>query len=169
MSFRSLNFLFLKFFVFNLIILSLTRVILIYFFSNNLDELLNTLIFGLRFDLKLIGTLAIPLIYLPYLILQKYYNYKFLDRLLLLFTLIILFLSFVNYGYYHYFNSEFTPILFGIVNDGTKEVILSIFSNKNLLVLIGLFFITAYGVYKLWNKFNLDIEEKNYKKKIYSL
>jgi len=162
MSFKNINFLFFKFFIFNILILSLTRVILIYSFADNLDELVESFILGFRFDLKLIATLAIILIYLPYLFLQKFYNYKVLDRLLLVITLVILLFSFINFGYYLYFNSEFNAIFFGIANDGTKEVISTIISDFRLVLIFIAYIFIAFSLKILWHKFTIQNYKASY-------
>lgn len=171
MSFKSLNYLTLKFLIFNFLILFITRVLIIYSFGNSEigfnSELFNTIFTGIRFDIKLIATLSLALVYLPYIFLMKYYNYRVLNILLLIFTLFILFICFVDFGHYFYFGRGFDALSFGIVNDGTKEVILSIISDIRLDMMLLVCFVALVLVYRWWGKYYQNIQLAKVSIKLY--
>ena len=150
---ESLNALFLKFFIIVLIILFFTRVAIFFSFGSGFktNELINAFWLGFRFDLKLIATALLPAL-LIYILSFKKIPVKFIDIYLQTILVVIVIFSFINYGYYEFFNQPFNAIFFGIVNDGTKEVLKSIVSNKRMLLLAFLAIVTAYVTVRLFRK-----------------
>ncbi|MBT8439538.1 MAG: sulfatase-like hydrolase/transferase [Gammaproteobacteria bacterium] len=133
-----------------LLILSLTRMSVLAFVvdwgSLTQSEFFAVLFTGLRFDLKIIGSLLLLFMCLPGLIFSLINQWMLFARWLRvsLFLLIvaILFLSFLDFGFYLYFRTPIDSVVFGIVEDGTTEVVSSIFSDSRLLLIIA-FFIMA--------------------------
>jgi phosphoglycerol transferase MdoB-like AlkP superfamily enzyme len=154
----NLNSLALKFVIFALIILMLTRIVIFFSYGNNFDltELLNAFWLGFRFDLKLISTVLLPL-YIVWILTLKRLSYKFFDYFLLLILLIITTFSFVNFGYYKFFGNEFDTLFLGIINDGTNEVVKSIVSVDFLVVLILLIVVFLVFITYLWKRVKIKI------------
>ena len=158
MSLKMLNLFVLKFIFFSLSILLLTKAIIFFSFGNNLHlnkELFNAFWIGFRFDLKLIATIVLLFAYLPYLLTLKKLPYTFVNITLSIVLVIISTLSFINFGYYKFFGSEFNSLFFGIINDGTKEVLLSIFLDKSLLFLTFVALVIVSFIIYLWQKTKL--------------
>jgi phosphoglycerol transferase MdoB-like AlkP superfamily enzyme len=154
----SLHSLSIKFVLYTLTILIATKIVIFLSFGNSLDttELLNALWIGFRFDLKLIATVLL-VVYLLNLLSFKKIPLKFFDIFLLLIMIIISILSFINFGYYKFFGNEFNALFFGIINDGTYEVLLSILSNKFLLSLIILALMFIILEIYIWKKIYINI------------
>lgn len=127
-----------------LLILNLTRLDILAFILDHQiikpDELPPVLILGLRFDLKLIATLLILFMCLPafvFALLDRWILYAWWLRVSLWLCLVmILVLSFMDFGFYLYFGSSIDSLVFGIFDDGTQEVMASILSDARLLKII---------------------------------
>ncbi len=140
----------LSFSVIALLILGLTRLSIVAFVidwdSLQQGEVFAVLMTGLLFDLKIIGTLLLLLMCLPafvFSIINQWVMFAYWLRMSLLLSIVtLLFLSFLDFGFYLYFGTPIDSIVFGIVEDGTTEVISSIFSDIRLLLII-LFFAVA--------------------------
>ncbi len=132
----------LMFTLYALILLTLTRIgILCYFGAEQhpaVSELLTLFFMGFRFDIKLIATLLLLVLYLPSLLLLPFQPRRFLhvERVLLLLLLMVLSLfSFIELGYYLFFGNGIDLLIFGLIEDGTSAVISSIFGDWRLMVL----------------------------------
>lgn len=130
-----------------LLILGLTRMSIIAFVvdwdSFTQNEIFAVLLSGLRFDLKITGTLLLLFMCLPgfiFSLVNQWMLYaQWLRVSLFLLIVTILFLSFLDFGFYLYFGSPIDSVVFGIVEDGTVEVVSSIFSDSRLLLIIAFF------------------------------
>jgi phosphoglycerol transferase MdoB-like AlkP superfamily enzyme len=116
-----------------------------------ISELFNTFWLGFRFDLKLLATVMIP-VYLVSLLRLNRLSETFPDRFLAVILVMLVLLGFANYGYYQFFGNEFNALLFGIVNDGTSEVLRSIVSDKTLVLLLISAVAVSSLLYYIWQR-----------------
>jgi phosphoglycerol transferase MdoB-like AlkP superfamily enzyme len=160
---NKINYTAIKFIIVGLFVLTLTRVFIIYSFGSGFDttELINAFWLGFRFDLKLLATI-LAIVYLINLLSLNKISYKVFNAILVLFLSIIIFLSFVNFGYYKFFGNEFNSLFFGIKYDGTSEVIASIVSDKLLIMLSVISVVTVAIFVYIWQKFQPKNLKDNY-------
>ncbi|MGE3608755.1 MAG: LTA synthase family protein [Bacteriovoracaceae bacterium] len=165
-------------FVFFAILLTVARAGFVVFFGD-LDslltqpgDLLKAFYLGLRFDL-------IPLAYinaLPFLILNFAYFFSgkkliagvrvFLTYFLLVFYLILIWIYVCDYGFYSYFQDHINILFFGLFEDDTKAVLISIWKNYNVPVWLGILFILHYAFYRLikffFSQFEFDLKAHHF-------
>ena len=156
----------LLFSVISLLILSLTRLGVLAFIVDMKNihdgELVNLLLLGLRFDVKIISSILIVILCVPALVfsvIDRWYLFAHWARLSLLAMIIfITLLSFLDFGFYMYFGTPIDSLVFGIIDDGTSEVVSSIFSDKRLIQIIGLSFVSMiFFSYWFVSKISLSI------------
>ena len=136
----------LIFSVISLLILGLTRIGVLAFIvdANNIQNgVLGDLLFiGLRFDLKIIATVLLVFVCVPALVfsvIDRWYLFTHWVRFSLLSMIaFFIFLSFLDFGFYMYFGTPIDSLAFGIVEDGTSEVVSSIFSDVRLIKIMAL-------------------------------
>jgi phosphoglycerol transferase MdoB-like AlkP superfamily enzyme len=123
-------------------LLLFTRIIILLYFGSDQQasssDLLNLFILGFRFDIKLIASILLLFLYLPALVALYLNSHKFLrlqNSLLFLLFLILLLFSFIEFGYYLFFGNGIDILIFGLTDDGTKEVIESFLGDFRLIVL----------------------------------
>ena len=132
--------------VISLLILSLTRlgVLALIVDANNIQdgELGDLLFIGLRFDLKIIASILLVVLCLPALVfavLDRWFLFSYWVRASLLSMIVVLLLlSFLDFGFYMYFGTPIDSLVYGIIEDGTSEVISSIFGDWRLIQIIAL-------------------------------
>ncbi|MGB1236616.1 MAG: LTA synthase family protein [Pseudomonadales bacterium] len=111
---------------------------------------------GLRFDLKAIAAFSLLFALLPALLISLCNRWQLFNswvKYSLLATLLLsAFVSFVDIGFYFYFGSQINGLAFGIVEDGTYAVMVSIFSDWRLVLLSTLAGATLYAVGWLYLK-----------------
>ncbi len=155
----------------------LTRLgILLYFGADQhpeFSELLNFWILGVRFDIKLIATVLLLVLYLPALLFLVMKNGRFLHvTRLLLFSVFLIFTLFsaIETGYYLFFGNGIDLLIFGLIDDGTSAVISSIFGDRRLVILslLSLFVIMVliYAYAAIYRKMPLVITNITLKKEL---
>jgi phosphoglycerol transferase MdoB-like AlkP superfamily enzyme len=101
--------------------------------------LLETLFMGFRFDMKFIATLLLLVVFGPalfYFLATKKYLLRGVQRILYLLLSIVLIFSFLDFGYYLFFGNEIDVLIFGLLNDGTTEVLSSLLGDMRLIILM---------------------------------
>ena len=129
---------------FSLFILAATRACILFFVADwqntSSEDLYSLLITGLRFDLKISAIFVLLFALLPVLPLSLFNRWHWLGYWirysLLIILLLTAFLSFLDIGFYFYFGTEISNLLFGIIHDGIYAVMVSILSDWRLDVLI---------------------------------
>lgn len=145
------------FLVCTLFVLSVSRVFILLFISDwqntPTSEIMAVLITGIRFDLKLSAVCIILFSLLPSLAVFAVNRWRWALQVsrfsLLAILLSCLIFSFVDIGFYLFFGTAISNLIFGIIDDGTYAVMLSIISDwrLNLLILLasaGAFTISKY-------------------------
>lgn len=134
------------------------------------SELRKAFFLGLRYDL-------IPLAYinaLPFLVLNFSYFIpgkltvkvlrNFLVSYFVFFYLLLIWIYVCDYGFYSYFQDHINILFFGLFEDDTKAVIISIWKNYNVPVWLGILFILHYLFYRivkfLFSPFEFDLKAK---------
>jgi len=125
--------------------LSIMRFTTLYFFGdpadiqNNYPVLDDLFILGLRFDLRIIGIVLLLFVYLPYLFLFWLKNdslYIGWIKFSLSFSLSsIVFLAFIDIGYFVFFGTPIDILIFGLFEDDTLAVIKSGVANPRLILI----------------------------------
>ncbi len=144
------------FLLFTLLILSASRSFILFFIGDwqqtPTNELLLVLFTGLRFDLKLAAVCIILFALLPVLVIALFNRWRWalqINRFALLTVILVcLFFSFVDVGFYFFFGTAISNLIFGIIDDGFEAVMLSIISDWRLNLLIALSAITALLITK---------------------
>lgn len=144
------------FLLFTLLILSSSRIFILFFIGdwqqtpNN--ELFSVLFTGLRFDLKIAAVCIILFTLLPSLVVLLFNRWRWALQInrfsLLTIILICLIFSFVDIGFYFFFGTAISNLIFGIIDDGTYAVMLSIISDWRLNILIALATISTFLIAK---------------------
>ncbi len=136
---------------FSLVILGSCRALILFLIADwqntSTADLASVLFTGLRFDLKVSAVCLILFVLLPILPISLFNRWHWLRNYsrLTLFTilLITLFFSYLDIGFYFFFGTEISNLIFGIVDDGTYAVLISIFSDWRLVLLMFSAVVTA--------------------------
>lgn len=124
--------------------------------THNASELYAMFLTGLRFDLKVGSALLLLLVFIPTLIcalINRWTLLRLIQKpLLALLLLTIVILSFVDIGFYFYFGTQISNLIFGLVNDGTYEVLISIFADWRLVLINICALLTSIIFLWLFNK-----------------
>jgi len=149
----------LTYLLFTLAIFSATRAFILFavadWQSNPINELITVLITGLRFDLKVAAVCIILFVLLPILpmsLVNRWHYLRNFSRVALLATLLVCcFLSFLDIGFYFFFGTAISNLMFGIVDDGTSAVLISIFADwrLDLIILAAIVCCSIYTIYFL--------------------
>ncbi|MEH6446059.1 MAG: sulfatase-like hydrolase/transferase [Oceanospirillaceae bacterium] len=144
--------------LFSLIVLSVTRSFILVFLvdwqDSNTADLISLLVTGLRFDLKISAVVLIIFALLPMLIMSLFNGWSWLHKVtrfnLASFFFISAFFCFLDIGFYFFFGTAISNLIFGIVDDGPYAVLISIFSDWRLDLLILCAIIVCFGSVKLF-------------------
>lgn len=139
----------LLFSIISLIFLSLVRITELLLFGTEIPNILSELLFlGFRFDLKVISIILLLFIYLPMMLFIGLINWqkfsKWTTYILSFFLVLLIFLSFVDIGYFTFFGSPIDILIFGLVEDGTSAVLSSIISDYRLIMITIIFVIFSF-------------------------
>jgi phosphoglycerol transferase MdoB-like AlkP superfamily enzyme len=126
-------------------------------------DLLRTFWTGFRCDTVVLSYTLAPLFILNILGFLFYFNQRWIagfDRVLQIFSrcyYIIIFVAFFlinlcDYFYYRNFQAHFDNRAFGIIEDGAKEVMASVWSDYPVITVLLILFAVLYGWIKLVNK-----------------
>ena len=140
----------------SILVLVLTRLTLLQMFTGDyhfsIEELLELLFMGLRFDLKIIAVVLVIFFCLPAIVcvlLNRWQLFMHVLRWILLIMLsLIITLSFLEFGFYFYFGNAIDMLVYGLFEDGFYEVMVSILTDWRLLVII--LACTLYLIFSSW-------------------
>jgi len=145
----SLNKKAITFTLYTIALLLLTRIVILLYFGSHQEasssDLFNLFTLGFRFDIKLVASILLLFLYLPALFFLYFRSEKFLHverNLLFVLFIVLLTFSFIEFGYYLFFGNGIDILIFGLSDDGTKEVIES-FLGDNRLIALALFSVTV--------------------------
>jgi len=162
-NFSKSLFVFGKIYVLSLLIFTLNRFIFFFrfaepdLFSNQATELWEVMKLGFRFDTKIIIVLLLPLLALSILLTLIYTPgfQRLCQKIYYWYTIVLLsvttFLLFVDQQYYTYFQSHFNGMIFGLVQDDTVAVLISMWKDHPVLrivFVVVLFTITIHFILK---------------------
>lgn len=154
----------IRFSLCSLIVLMLTRVSvlvgLLDYQTYNLSEFASLMYMGLRFDLKIISAFSLVFYLLPLSILLLIFKkqtplLRFFDTVLFCLFIIQVFICMIGYGYYSHFGTPIDQLIFGLWQDGFKEVVLSMVVNPlvvYLSVALALLIIGFYFIFKRYRQ-----------------
>ena len=124
-------------------------------FDNYYMDILNAFLLGVRLDLTVVGYIqALPTLLLMFIyyfkkeILLDLFN-SFLKYYLFVCYLIVTILLCADFGFYSYFKDHINIIFFGLLDDDTKALIITMWENYNVVLILSIFFIYLYGLYKI--------------------
>ena len=126
-------------------------------------DLLKTFWHGFRCDTVVLSFALTPLLILNLLGFLFYFKQNFVEKyhyFLILFAKIyyyILFILFfvinmVDYFYYRNFQTHFDNRVFGFIEDGTKEVMGSVWSDYPVIIIVLIFIVLLFGWIKIVNR-----------------
>ncbi len=163
-----------------LVFMSIFRIVFFNYYSP-LDEheinkyfldIVEAFLLGLRLDLTVMGYIqVIPtllLIFLYYIkkeILLELTS-KFLIYYIFFAYLLVTLLLFADFGFYSYFKDHINILFFGLFDDDTKALIITMWQNYNVLLILFILFIYLFLLFKLI-KFILLQKEKDIKSFIF--
>ena len=131
-----------------LFMLSRSAVLLILFEVNDysLREISSLFLMGMKFDLKMISTLCLPLFVLPVsltmLLTNKHHVViSVFSKVLMVAFLLLMLLVVSDYGYYQHFGNGLDQLSFGLVEDGFMAVVLSMFDSSVSVILLLSYFL----------------------------
>ncbi|MBC8211018.1 MAG: LTA synthase family protein [Gammaproteobacteria bacterium] len=112
--------------------------------SQFIDELL---IKGLRFDLKLLSSMLLLLVWIPFvfsgwLIPQNLFA-TYLKIVFSLSLVLVVFIIFVDIGHLYYFQKPIDVLIFGLLEDDTEAIFSTILDNYKILLFFAAFLLTA--------------------------
>jgi len=135
--------------------------------NSQVSELGALFLTGLRFDLKFTALALIVLVLLPLLLFSLINRWRWLCHwfrhslfALLLSTTI---LSFLDVGFYFYFGTEISGLIFGLINDGFYEVMVSVLADWRLDIIILASIICCAGLSRVFLKLSAtsDIQARS--------
>ncbi len=147
----------LNFSLIALIFLSAIRFTSLFIFQTsavNSQTLFDLFIIGLRFDARIIATILLLFIYLPSIVFICFKNTRFFNiwttTILSICLFIIISISFINFAYLSFFGSSIDVLIFGFLNDGTLDVLKSIFSDYSSVTIIVIALVIIFFLLKLY-------------------
>jgi len=161
--------------LFSLLVLMLLRVSvligLLDYQSYSLGELTSLAYMGLRFDLKIISAFSLVFYLLPLSVLLLIFKkqtgiLKFFDSVLFWIFILEVFICLVGYGYYSHFGTPIDQLMFGLWEDGFKEVVLSMIANPLVIYLTLALIALIFGCYSLFNRYRSPMTKVFYKRLI---
>ena len=106
--------------------------------QNNIASMDDLFLVGLKFDLRVIGIGLLLLVYLPYLLLFWVKNHSlFLSWVKISLSILlacIVFLAFIDVGYFVFFGTPIDILIFGLFEDDTQAVLESGISDPSLML-----------------------------------
>ena len=124
--------------------------------QNNIGSMDDLFLVGLKFDLRVIGIGLLLLVYLPYLLLfwvKKQRLFLSWVRLSLSILLaFIIFIAFIDIGYFFFFGTPIDILIFGLFEDDTQAVIKSGISDPTLMLVAAVFFVALLVIIYLFQK-----------------
>ena len=147
--------------IFFLFVMSLFRVVFFIYYSplESLDgfylDLLNAFFLGVRIDLTVVGYIQIIptliLIFIYYLKKESilYFFNNFFVYYLLFCYIVVSLLICADFGFYSYFKEHINILFFGLMDDDTKALIITMWENYNVVLILTLFLLYIYFLYKI--------------------
>lgn len=132
---------------------------------NEATSLFKAFLVGLLFDTKIITLLLLPI--LLFALVETFLNRKNKDwnKLYAITNTVFLLLSAliltIDFYYYSFFQTHIDVLVFGLINDDTKEVLKSVWTDFPVVRIILLLILIVFGAYKLFSRiFKIDIAKK---------
>lgn len=139
-------------------------------------DVINAFIVGAKFDTSVIAYAFLPIFFYTLVFSafytknnkRGYYYYSKINRIYLtLVSMLLLLVSIVDYFFYSYFQTHISPVIFGLKNDKTEAILISMWTDYpviTVLVIIVLFFLVFVKAFKhLYRKLlNTTISFKKY-------
>lgn len=144
-----------------LFLMSVFRIVFFYYYNTienyslYYNDIFNAFVLGLRIDLTVIGYAQVlptlVLIILYYLKSKKLNNLfiKITVFYFLFFYLIISFLAFADFAFYSFFKDHINILFFGILDDDTKALAITMWQNYNIPLISLISFTYIYFLYKI--------------------
>lgn len=138
---------------------------------NNLPALKSAFILGFRYDLMplaYINALPFLLLNLCYFIPKLGYQWirKFIICFLVIFYFILAWLYVCDYGFYSFFQDHINILFFGLFEDDTIALMISIWKNYNVILWAIFLFVVHYTSYRLiklmFSPYEFDLKIKKF-------
>ena len=159
--------------LFSLLVLMLTRISvligLLDYQSYSVSQLTSLVYMGLRFDLKIISVFSLAFYLLPLSILLLIYKQqsgilRLFDSVLFWTFILEVFICLVGYGYYSHFGTPIDQLMFGLWEDGFKEVVLSMAVNPLVIYLTLALIVWIMVCYSLFSRYRNPMTKVFYKR-----
>lgn len=159
--------------LFSLFVLMLARVSvligLLDYQSYSFSQLISLFYMGLRFDLKIISAFSLVFYLLPVSILLLIFKkhtktLRFFDGLLFCLFILEVFICLVGYGYYSHFGTPIDQLMFGLWEDGFKEVVQSMIVNPLVVYLTLALVLLILGFYLIFARYRSTMRNVSYKR-----
>lgn len=114
------------FFVSSLIVLSMIRGAFFIVYKTpdiTFDEFLPAVVMGIRVDAKWLSTLMVPAWLFLCLSVWRYVCWRFSTWLAVLATAFTVIVAIVNFGFYDFYRTPISPIIFGLFQDDTAAIL----------------------------------------------
>jgi len=147
-----------------LVFMSLFRVVFFLYYNSISDlslyysDIFDAFILGARIDLTVLGYIQAPI---TILLIVLYYikNQKVLDFVLskikyylFLFYILISLLLVSDFGFYSYFKDHINILYFGLFEDDTYALMVTMWQNYNVILILAIFFVYVFFTYKIISK-----------------
>lgn len=145
-----------------LILFLISRIVFLFSFGNiselsgNISDVIDAFAVGFKFDFKVLLIVFLPVTFLCLLQLLNNNNrlvygffYKFSIAYGTLVLLLLLFISVIDFYFYKFFNTRISVIFFGVIEDDTKAVLKSVWTDYPVVIILLSMIAVTVGFYLL--------------------
>jgi len=145
-----------------LILLFISRIIFLFSFGNisdlssSLSDIIDAFAVGFKFDFKILTIVFLPVAFFSLLQLLNNNNklvygffYRFSIAYGTLMFLLLVFVSVIDFYFYKFFNTRISVIFFGVIEDDTKAVLKSVWTDYPVVILLLSMVAVTVGFYFL--------------------
>lgn len=142
-----------------LLLMTLFRVFFFYYYNTETDleeyfrDILDAFILGMRIDLTVVGYIQLPITliliavyYIKSVAIINFMRAFFKYYLFVMYTIVLLFLL-SDFAFYSYFKEHINILYFGLFDDDTKALLVTMWENYNVIGLLSLLIIALGGIY----------------------
>ncbi len=153
-----------KFNLFLMLIMGIARILFLFVYGQDIliqrelaNDLLKSFILGFRFDLTVVGYINSVILLLTLFFHQLIRTWSIYFTF---FSMIVIYLSGVDFGYYSYFQDRINIIIFGFFQDDTQALIKTMWENypsfKIIIALVLITYLIRYWTKSLFSKYVFD-------------
>lgn len=149
-----------------IVLFFISRIIFLFSFgnisdlSNSVSDIIDAFAVGFKFDFKVLTVVFLPVAFLCLIQLLNNNNkmvygffYRFSVTYGTLVLLVLLFISIVDFYFYKFFNTRISVIFFGVIEDDTKAVLRSVWTDYPVVIILLSMLVVTIGFYLLLKYF----------------